>query len=257
MDSGGDIYVVDRPNNRVQKFDSEGHFLRMWGKEVNSGTSGNPDLCTDAGPPTDVCGKGAQGTANGQFGAWTVLGSYIAVGPGDAIWVGDVGRIQRFDSAGAYQGQITLGAGEKVKSLAVDSKGDVYAAIEGKEDVRKWNSSGIEQTSVTVKEPLAIATGPAEELYVVSGASSPKVVGFDSSGAKLFEDVDNLGEAALDKSTGIAVNPVGTIYVSNLNPPTAISAPTAPNRANTANRRNWRPRSSPSTPPRSTPPAPP
>jgi hypothetical protein len=36
-DSTGDVYVVDRSNNRVEQFDSEDHFIRAWGVDVISG----------------------------------------------------------------------------------------------------------------------------------------------------------------------------------------------------------------------------
>ena len=77
IDSAGDVYVVDRPNRRVQKFDPEGHFLLMFGKGVNETSGGN--LCPRPGFPEDVCKAGEIGAGPGEFGAWTVLGSYITV----------------------------------------------------------------------------------------------------------------------------------------------------------------------------------
>jgi hypothetical protein len=46
VDSGGDVYVAEEgSNNRIQKFDSEGHFLRTWGGGVVSGgAAGTGDL---------------------------------------------------------------------------------------------------------------------------------------------------------------------------------------------------------------------
>jgi hypothetical protein len=186
IDSAGNVYVVDRDSHRVQKFSPSGEFLLMWGKGVNSGTSGNAELCTNAGPPTDVCGAGGEGTGNGQFGAWPVVGSYIAVGPSNKVYVGDVGRVQQFDTNGNYQSQISAGlaATDKVKSLAVDSAGNVYAAIEGQENVRKWNSAGVAQASVTVTAPRALATDAAKNLYVVDGGSEAVIRKFNSSGVE-------------------------------------------------------------------------
>jgi hypothetical protein len=53
-DSEGDVYVIDRDNHRVQKFDREGHFLLTWGGGVISG--------------------GAAGTGNLSEGSTTVTG---------------------------------------------------------------------------------------------------------------------------------------------------------------------------------------
>ena len=81
VDSAGDVYVVDPPNHRVQKFDPT------------------------AGPGEDevefLLDFGEAGAGNGQFGAWRV-GSFIDIGPGDKVYVGDVGRVQVFDSGGNY-----------------------------------------------------------------------------------------------------------------------------------------------------------
>ena len=150
VDSVGDIYVLDRglpSNQRVQKFDSEGHFLRMWGKGVNSGTSGNPEICTNAGSPTDVCRAGEEGAGPGQFGALSVVGSYIAIDtlgtPSDAddrVYVGDQGRIQHFDTEGAYQSEISV-PGERVRSLAVDLSGNLYASFCGAAGLRSRTGS--------------------------------------------------------------------------------------------------------------------
>ena len=66
--SHGDVYVVDPTNYRIVKFDPSGNFLLMFGKDVNSGT-GNPDVCTDAGSPTDVCQAGSFSSEAGGFRA--------------------------------------------------------------------------------------------------------------------------------------------------------------------------------------------
>jgi NHL repeat len=231
VDSAGDLYVADQLNQRVQKFDPstgpEGKgvtFLRMWGKGVNTGT-GNPEICTNAGPPTDVCGVGSEGTGNGQFGALPALGSYIAVFTNgtsttadDKVYVGDVGRIQVFNTDGEWQSSITAGiaAGEKVKSLAVDPAGNLYAAIEGKANVRKWSAGGTFLGEPDkVSEPTALGSGPEGNLYVVYGGEKPKLAGFAPGGTMLFGEADDLGEEPLDGSTGIAVSAGGTIYVAN------------------------------------------
>jgi NHL repeat len=223
VDSTGDVYVLDRPNHRVQKFDPEGHFLLTWGKGVDQGggTPAHPgNICTaEYLANGDTCGAGEEGAGDGEFGAWTVLGSYIAVGPEDKVWVGDVERIQRFNASGEYQGEITAGieATEKIQSLAADSAGNLYAAIEGKDGVREWSSSGsyLGET-VEVAAPQALATGPANELYVVSGATNPKVRGFDSSHNESFEDVETPeGSTPIEVSTGIATSFTGTLYVAN------------------------------------------
>ena len=69
VDSAGNVYVVDLNNHRVQKFDSEGNFVLMFGGEVDKDSGEN--LCTAASG--DECGIGTLGTADGQFAQWPTL----------------------------------------------------------------------------------------------------------------------------------------------------------------------------------------
>ena len=124
VDSSGDIYVFDLRNLRVQKFNSDGEFLLMFGGGVNQGPNHPGNLCTAANVlEGDTCGAGTAGTAPGQFSVenlTTTYGNYVAVGPEDHIFVGDKGRIQEFDSAGNHLSSISLpssgyeGAGAKI-----------------------------------------------------------------------------------------------------------------------------------------------
>ncbi len=223
IDSSGDVYVADRGNQRVQKFSPAGEFLRMWGKGVNTGTGANKEICTDAGPPTDVCGAGGEGAGNGQFGAWAILGSYITVGPANKVYVGDVGRIQVFNAEGEYQSQISAGivAGERIKSLAVDPSGNLYASLcagecgageSPKPNVREWSPSGTYLgETVTAAAPFALATDSAGDLYAVSGESNPTIFEFNPAHAKIAE----FGKGEFGASTGIGANAAGDVYVAN------------------------------------------
>ncbi len=74
-----DIYVADPGNHRVEKLDSSGHFLYMFGKEVNkttaeaNGTLAEQDFCSLASG--DECQPGQAGESPGAF----VSPSYLAV----------------------------------------------------------------------------------------------------------------------------------------------------------------------------------
>jgi hypothetical protein len=126
-------------NSRVQKFDSDGNFLLMFGGDVNEGggSPSNPgDICTAQDLANgDVCGGGTAGEGDGQFGTTEGTGlefelgveSPLAVGPAGQVYVGDKDRIQRFDSSGNYTGQILLPEPGLVGSLAVSpGTGDLY-----------------------------------------------------------------------------------------------------------------------------------
>ena len=61
--SGGDIYVADYYRYRIEKFDPEGHFILMFGDEVNA-TTGS-DVCTASSGNT--CKAGNNGSAAERF----------------------------------------------------------------------------------------------------------------------------------------------------------------------------------------------
>jgi hypothetical protein len=133
---------VGTDNFRVQKFDSEGHFLRMFGKGVNSGTSGNADICTNAGFPTDVCNAGVSGSGSGQFSGDD---DPVAVGPGGNVYVLDGGaRVEKFGPEGQFLETVAL-PGEPARSseFAVDSGANFYVYYPGEgRHIEKYNSSG-------------------------------------------------------------------------------------------------------------------
>lgn len=235
VDSSGDVYVTDSDNFRVQKFDSEGHFLRMWGRGVNAGTSGNAEICTNAGPPTDVCGAGAEGTGNGQFSGWARPGDFIAIGLSDQVYVGDKERIQRFDTAGVYQGQIAI-PGETVQSLATDSAGNLYltylngSVFSGlsKPNVHKLTPTGAtgSPATFTVADPRAVTVDAVGDVYTFDPSvihtnepqnDFPPILEFDS-GAHLIAE---FGKDEFSTSTGLTTNlcagsaSPGNLYVAN------------------------------------------
>ncbi len=89
-----DVYVLDASNRRVQKFDSAGNFLLMFGGGVNETTSG--DVCL-AG---EACRAGAEGSEPGEFEG---LAS-IAVDAAGNVYAGDLNRVQEFRPGGCAGG---------------------------------------------------------------------------------------------------------------------------------------------------------
>ncbi len=238
VDSAGDVFVVDLTNRRVQKFNSAGEFLLMFGGGVDSGggTPAHPgNLCTaEYIADGDTCGAGSTGTGPGEFGGWNVggstLGSFIAVGPADKVYVGDEGRIQRFNAAGEYQASISegLAATDRVKALAADAAGNLYASIceappgncaagsHPKANVREWNPSGTYLgETVAVADPFSLAADSSSDLYVFSGeGSGSAIVEFNPAHSKIAE----FGQGEFSASTGIGTNTAGDVYASNANP---------------------------------------
>lgn len=129
VDAGGNVYVFDKGHYRVEKFDSEGKFLLMFGHDVNkNGTN----VCTVA--EEKECQPGTAGTGNGEFTESALSRSYVTIGGpgGENVYVGDTARVQVFTLLGAYRETLSLSSLSKkgvVTALAVDPQGDVFVKI--------------------------------------------------------------------------------------------------------------------------------
>ncbi|HYJ21923.1 MAG TPA: hypothetical protein VEW07_07870 [Solirubrobacterales bacterium] len=244
VDGAGDVYIVDRSNQRVQKFDpgagsgDPAQFLLMFGGGVNETKSSN--LCTAASG--DVCRAGTSGSDPGEFGNWAPFSNMIAVGPNDDVYVGDENRIQRFDSEGDYIesiGTATL-AGERVQSLAIDNSGGVnngnlYVSrcsvgacteapnIPGsKPGVLRMSPAGTVLATLSVPDPQALSVDADGNLYATDGSKVPgtlnmRIHKFTPTGAVMPEFPFSDG---FDSSVGIATSsaceiPGVDFYVSN------------------------------------------
>jgi len=131
-----DFYVTDPGNHRVEKFDSTGKFLLMFGKSVNQTTGGN--VCPTN--PGDVCKAGVSGSTPGAFETPEFIAVDNSSGPskGD-VYVADPANalVQKFDSSGhivsswGESGQKNgsdsidlFGNFGKIDGLAIDSEGN-------------------------------------------------------------------------------------------------------------------------------------
>ena len=99
FDSSGNIYVTEITTNRVQKFDSGGNFVLMFGWGVDSGAN-EFEICTD------TCQQGMPGSGDGQFN----IPTDIAIDSFDNVHVVDNvnDRIQKFNSEGSFLSKFGL-----------------------------------------------------------------------------------------------------------------------------------------------------
>jgi hypothetical protein len=199
IDSAGNVYAAETgAPRRVQKFSPDGQFLLSFGGGVNQGggTPANPgNICTAAHIANgDTCGAGKEGTGPSEFsGFFGAVKTVIAITPDDKVYVGDKDRIQRFNTAGEYQGQVNK-VGEQVQQVAVDGAGFLYVSYEKAANVAKPNirkldpATGAEVCKFEAKAPRAIAVAPNGDVYAFdqetaeilrfnpecSGSSSPE-----------------------------------------------------------------------------------
>ncbi len=169
VDASGNVYVADTNNDRIQKFNSSGVPVTMWGQYGDYSS-------------TPASGAGYFHFPQG-----------VAVDASGNVYVADTNndRIQKFNSNGVpvtmwgqfgnYQSNPASGAGYFYYpyELAVDASGNVYVADAGNYRIQKFNSSG---TFVT--------------MWGVFGATSgkfnvPNGVAVDASGYIYVADTNN------------------------------------------------------------------
>jgi DNA-binding beta-propeller fold protein YncE len=207
-----DVYVVDFCNFRVQKFDPEGKFLLTFGGHVNETTKGNVCVAGEA------CTKGTEGAASGEF-EWAYRRTYIAIGPGGNVYVGDKARIQVFEPSGAWKESVSLAglsSEGKVTALAVDSAGDMFAVDEGVAGVHELEPSGSEKAfkcdaaSTSIE---AITANPAGGVFLADSSGGLHLLECDPSGREVASFGSNIAGGV---TAGIAFSAaLSELYVSN------------------------------------------
>jgi peptidylamidoglycolate lyase len=121
LDAAGHIYVADRNNQRIQVFDSAGHYLTQWaGKQF-----GRPyAIAVDERGQAYIADGGDQPDGPPDRSAWVLARS-------DGTPVARIGRF------GNYDGQF-----EMAHSIAVDAEGSVYVGDITGARVQKFVRSG-------------------------------------------------------------------------------------------------------------------
>ncbi len=191
----GSVYVADTWNHRIQKFNSEGKFVRMWGG-ATSAFFGPRDVAVDKDGNVYVADTGNKRIQkfdpDGRFlRQWGAAGSLpgeldepvgIAIGPDEMVYVIDTGnrRIQSFDPNGKFQRQVHLLAWDQdavsavEPYLAVDQEGRIYATDATLSVVHQLSPDGKRVTTWGTKgsgpgqfeEPTGIAISPSGEIYI-------------------------------------------------------------------------------------------
>lgn len=118
VDSSQNVYVTDDSQHTVQKFNQNGTFIAMWGKNVH-GVSDH--VCTTA---STTCTGGTSGTAEGEFQSPEGIGiDGIGIG-NDVVYVVDSSnnRVEQFDASGSvtrtFGWGVSGGTGFEVCTLA-------------------------------------------------------------------------------------------------------------------------------------------
>ena len=199
LDSGGNLYVADSFNNRVQKFDSNGNLITSWG---------------------------CYGIDEREF-----MGPHgVAVDSGDNLYVADTynSRIQKFNSNGNFvtswgcygdcEGEFNVPYG-----MVVDSSDNVYVSDSDNDRIQKFNSDGgfitlwgrSGSSDGEFDEPFDIATDDAGNVYVVDSGNS-RIQKFDSDGRFITKwGSMGTGDSEFNWPQGIAVDGNGNVFVAD------------------------------------------
>lgn len=199
IDSSGYVYIVDRNNSRVQKFDSDGVYEGEWG---------------------------ADGFGAGEFS----LPSGIAIDDSDTIYVTDYlrCRVQAFDTDGVYLGELdtdTTGGTCSFQfdtGIAVTADGTLYVVDSGKDRVQVFDATGnlLAQLGISgagpgeFNQPMDVAIDASGDLYITD-FDNGRVQKIDAGGNYLDEWTDGRRGWIADSTLGMTMDADGNIYLAD------------------------------------------
>lgn len=187
----GDLYVADTGNARVDAYSGDGEFIRTFG--VNVVKSGPDDagsgyeVCVPANG--DVCQAGTIGSGIGQMGGPVTLGHEdrmgIAVSQPDgnastgSVFLADRvnDRVNTYNLNGSNPGSIgsaSVFSGEYPRSVAVDSRGILYAdtrSTKNHGEIERYDTEGVDG-SVGFIAPIPTGTNEVQQLNIDAKAGS-------------------------------------------------------------------------------------
>lgn len=175
----GDVYVVDRLNNRVQRF-------------------------TNTGAPVAAF---AVGTAGECYG--------IHVDGAENVYVADYGgRVRKYTASGTVL--LTITAPSQVRDVVTDSAGNIYAVVYGNNTVRKYTAAGaLLGTWTGFASPRCIAIGSNGHLYITEYGAVSRVSEYLTDGTLVRQwGSAGSGDGQFDGDIGVATGPDGSVYVT-------------------------------------------
>jgi NHL repeat len=198
VDGNGNIWVVDRNNYRVQKFDKDGKFVLQFG---------------------------SQGSTSGKF----VDPRAIAVSSNGTVWVTDIAssRIQAFDQNGGFIRQIGKEVFLQPYGIATAPGGMLWVSDPGWNRVFKLNETGGQVSYVKgsptdptalvaakLNYPIGLATDSTGDVWVADTAND-RIQKFDANGKFVGQfGVPGTGAGQLDNPLYIAIARSGNLLVT-------------------------------------------
>jgi DNA-binding beta-propeller fold protein YncE len=188
VDAGGNVYVADTGNERIQKFTRDGAWLTQWG---------------------------SLGAAHGQFDA--PVG--VACGMDGIVYVADErnNRIQAFTAFGSFvrawgTAGTANGQFDSPFHVAVDAAGNVLVADTGNTRIQKFTADGRFLAAWPALEyPAGIAVHPTGRIYVSVYLNNRRIQHFAADGTGMI-----LWALHFNMPRGVAADLAGSVYVADL-----------------------------------------
>jgi DNA-binding beta-propeller fold protein YncE len=229
VDSQGDIIVNNEDCYRVERYDNQGNFLRMWGWGVKDG-SATLQSCTSS------CQCGISGSGDGQLsGPWG-----LGLDADGNVYVVDraASRITKYDGLGNFIRTWGWGVQDGTNAFQVCTSGcqaGITGAGNGQFDlptgivvldetvcVSEWDNNRLQffsrdgafQSKFNVGYSAAgVSVSPNGEIYVARFWGD-EVLEFDISGTQLASwGVSGSGIGEFTRPFGVAVAPSGDVFV--------------------------------------------
>lgn len=242
---GGSFYVVERANNRVEKFALQGELLAKFGS-VGSGAGQMSEPSAIAIGPSYlwVADTGNNRIEKWTF-SWTYVGQYGVEGSGNGqfkrpaaieadgegnVWVGDQGnnRVQELTSSGDY---ITQFGGEgqfefsSPMGIFADSAGDLWITDSERDRVQEWMTGSFLFKGSRIgsygtgngqfNHPADIALDAKGNLWALDKGNN-RLEKFNAAG-EFVSVVGAKGGAAgqLNAPSALAVDPSGNLWIAD------------------------------------------
>lgn len=234
LDSGGNVYVGDYYNQRIQKFTPDGTFLTQWGGGFRpDGVSVddndivyvvddlNNRVLKFSNTGTLLMQWGASGSGDGEF-----LGARdVAVTP-QYVYVTDevLNRVQKFSPTGTFLGKwgsTGSGDGEFDGAIGVDvaPNGSVYVTDFLNNRVQEFTADGVFLSVLTdiTSNPTDVHVDESGDVLVSSFAD--RIIKVDDTGKPLTSwNASEVGGVGFLGPQGVVSNAAGEVYVADLNP---------------------------------------
>jgi sugar lactone lactonase YvrE len=206
VDPIGNVWVADRENNRIEKFNEKGEYLGQFG---------------------------SKGSGNGQFNKPQSIAVAKDGNGNEVLWVTDAenNRVQEFNEKGEYLRQFgSEGSGQgqftEPWGIAVSPEGNIWVSDSRYYRIEEFNSSGgfIREVHGTGHggsgpaeffHPTGIAIDGEGDVWVVDCRNN-RVQELSSTGAYISQfGTEGSGEGQLSEPTGIAIKSSGDLLVAD------------------------------------------